>query len=161
MASFSPVRQGLFRCSTALFLEFPQSRPCTTRIWVCTTGWRLALYLCSPGPALGLRVVAYLVSFPRKTAFWEDFPFCPQCPPPPQNRKFYFYRRLAVSDLPLALQDRAIFEGREGRKGAEGGRGVASKAGKKEKGRVKTSQELHFPAPPIENTKPPQRTLPY
>ena len=39
--------------------EFPQSKPCTTRIWACTTGWRLALlYLCSPGPALGLRVVA-------------------------------------------------------------------------------------------------------
>ena len=42
--------------------EFPQSRPCTTRIWACTTGWRLALYLCSPSPALGLRVVAYLVT---------------------------------------------------------------------------------------------------
>ena len=32
-------------------------------IWACATGWRLALYLCSPSPALGLRVVAYLLIF--------------------------------------------------------------------------------------------------
>ena len=38
--------------------------------------------------------------FPRKTAFWTIF-LCPQCrpPPPPQNCKFYFYCRLAVSEL--------------------------------------------------------------
>ena len=29
-----------------------------------STGWRLELYLCSPSPALGLRVVAYLVIRP-------------------------------------------------------------------------------------------------
>ena len=62
MATFSPVRQGLFPCTTALFSEeFPQSRPCTTRIWACTTGSLLAPYLCSPSPALGLRVVVHLV----------------------------------------------------------------------------------------------------
>ena len=52
--------------------EFPQSRPCTTGIWACTTGWRLALYPCSPTPALGLRVVAHLVKtghFP-----WQPIP---------------------------------------------------------------------------------------
>ena len=42
-------------------MDFPQSRSCTTRIWVCTTGWRPRLYLCTPSPALRLRVVAYLV----------------------------------------------------------------------------------------------------
>ena len=36
--------------------------PCSTRIWACTTGRRLALYLCSPSPTLGLWVVVYLVS---------------------------------------------------------------------------------------------------
>ena len=37
--------------------------------------------------------------------------------------------------MPLALQNRAFFEGRKARKGAEkgGGRGVARKGGKKEK----------------------------
>ena len=97
----------------------------------------------------------------RTLRFWEDFPLCPQCPPPPQNRKFYFYCRLAVSDLPLALQNRAFLRGEKGEKVPREERGVASKAGKKEKGGVKTSQELQFPAPPIENAKPPQRTLPY
>ena len=53
--AFFPVVRCFF------WRKFPQSRPCTTRIWACTTGWRLALYLCSPSPALGLRVVAYLL----------------------------------------------------------------------------------------------------
>ena len=35
---------------------------CTTGIWACTTGWRPALYLCTPTPALGLGVVAWLVT---------------------------------------------------------------------------------------------------
>ena len=38
--------------------------------------------------------------FPRKQAFLDDFPLCPQGPPP-QKRKFYFYCRLAVSDTSL------------------------------------------------------------
>ena len=29
-------------------------------------GWRPALYLCSPSPALGLRVVAYLVKVEKE-----------------------------------------------------------------------------------------------
>ena len=37
--------------------------------------------------------------FPRKTAFLGDFPLCPQGPPPLKKRKFYFYCRLAVSEL--------------------------------------------------------------
>ena len=58
-----PCTPGPFSLLYGTFSEeFPQSRPCTTRIWACTTGWRLALYLCSPSPALGLRVVAYLVN---------------------------------------------------------------------------------------------------
>ena len=56
---FSPVRQGRFPCGTALFL---QSRSCTTGFWVCTTGWRPRLHLCTPSPALRLRVVGYLVN---------------------------------------------------------------------------------------------------
>ena len=58
-----PCTPGPFSLQYGTFSEeFPQSRPCTTKIWACTTGWRLALYLCSPSPALGLRVVVYLVS---------------------------------------------------------------------------------------------------
>ena len=34
--------------------------------------------------------------FPRKQAFLGDYPLCPQGPPPPK-RKFYFYCRLAFS----------------------------------------------------------------
>ena len=57
-----PCTPGPFSLQYGPFSEeFPQSRPCTTRIWVCATGWRLALYLCSPIPALGLRVVVYRV----------------------------------------------------------------------------------------------------
>ena len=41
---------------------FPQSRSCTTACWACTTGWHPPLYLCTPSPASGLRVVAYLVT---------------------------------------------------------------------------------------------------
>ena len=37
------------------------------------------------------------VAHPTKNGVLDDFPLCPQCPPP-QNRKFYFYCRLAVSD---------------------------------------------------------------
>ena len=37
--------------------------------------------------------------FPRIEAFWTIFLSAPNSPPPPQNRKFYFYCRLAVSDL--------------------------------------------------------------
>ena len=42
--------------------------------------------------------------FPRKAAFWDDFPLCPYGPPPPppQKRKFYFYWRLAVSEKTFA-----------------------------------------------------------
>ena len=36
--------------------------------------------------------------FPRKTAFLDEFPLCPQNAQPPQKRKFYFYCRLAVSE---------------------------------------------------------------
>ena len=36
--------------------------------------------------------------FPRKTAFWTTFLSAP-ISPPPQNRKFYFDRRLAVSEF--------------------------------------------------------------
>ena len=60
-ATFSPVRRGLFPVVRDFCVSFPQSRPCTTGIWACTTGWRLALYLCTPAPALGLRVVVSLV----------------------------------------------------------------------------------------------------
>ena len=47
--------------------------------------------------------------FPRKQAFLDDFPLCPQKAPPPQKRKFYFYCRLAVSDSCVdgALSERA------------------------------------------------------
>ena len=38
------------------------------------------------------------MTFPTKNSVLDDFPLCPQGPPPPQNRKFYFYCRLAVSD---------------------------------------------------------------
>ena len=63
MATFSPCAPRPFSLQNGAFSEeFPQSRPCTTRIWACTTGWRPALYLCSPSPALGLRVVTYLVN---------------------------------------------------------------------------------------------------
>ena len=41
--------------------------------------------------------------FPRKQAFLDDFPLCPQGPPPPQKRKFYFYCRLAVSECCFSL----------------------------------------------------------
>ena len=41
--------------------------------------------------------------FPRKQAFLEDFPLCPQGPPP-QKRKFYFYCRLAVSERTFAVK---------------------------------------------------------
>ena len=37
--------------------------------------------------------------FPRKIAFLDDFPQCPPGPPPPQKREFYFYCRLAVSEI--------------------------------------------------------------
>ena len=51
-----------FACSMVTpWVSFPQSRSCTTGIWACTTGWRPALYLCTPAPALGLRVVVSLV----------------------------------------------------------------------------------------------------
>ena len=64
MATF-PCTPGPFSLWYGTFSEeFPQSKPCTTRIWACTTGWRLALYLCSPSPALGLRVVACLTEKP-------------------------------------------------------------------------------------------------
>ena len=36
--------------------------------------------------------------FPRKQAFWGDFPLRSPSPPPPQKRKYYFYCRLAVSE---------------------------------------------------------------
>ena len=36
--------------------------------------------------------------FPRKTAFWTIFLSAPHAPSPPQNSKFYFYCRLAVSE---------------------------------------------------------------
>ena len=53
LATFSPVRQGLFPVVRRFFSAgFPQSRSCTTGIWVCTTGWRPRLYLCTPSPAL-------------------------------------------------------------------------------------------------------------
>ena len=51
--------------------------------WACTTGWRLALYLCSPSPALRLRVVAYLVIWganhgvPKETGL--EKPECVHC----------------------------------------------------------------------------------
>ena len=58
-----PCTPGSFSLQYGAFSEeFPQRRLCTTRIWACTTGWRLALYPCSPSPALGLRVVAYLAT---------------------------------------------------------------------------------------------------
>ena len=47
-----------YRCQGVrrFFLKSPhRAGPCTTRIWVCTTGWRLALYLCSPSPCLGVK----------------------------------------------------------------------------------------------------------
>ena len=65
-----PLDARAFPLSYGAFSEeFPQSKPCTTRIWACTTGWRLALYLCSPSPALGLRVVAYIVQEPLNAPF--------------------------------------------------------------------------------------------
>ena len=38
--------------------------------------------------------ILLLWRLPRKTAFLDNFPLCPQGPPP-QKRKFYFYCRLA------------------------------------------------------------------
>ena len=53
---------------------FPKDPFSEPELWVCATGWRLALYLCSPSPALGLGVVADLVakvvhSWVRKVAY--------------------------------------------------------------------------------------------
>ena len=42
--------------------------------------------------------------FPRKQALLDDFPLCPQAPPP-QKRIFYFYCRLAVSDRSFLFRD--------------------------------------------------------
>ena len=40
-----------------------------------------------------------VVAFPtKKNSVLDDFPLCPQFPPPAKNRKFYFYCRLAVSE---------------------------------------------------------------
>ena len=62
----------LFPCTPGPF--FPVVRRCLMKIvphragpvlqefGLATTGWRLALHLCSPSPALGLRVVVYLVT---------------------------------------------------------------------------------------------------
>ena len=47
--------------------------------------------------------------FPQKQAFLDDFPLCPQGPPPPQKRKFNFYCRLAVSDCPRLLAFACVF----------------------------------------------------
>ena len=58
----------------AITTKFLDNRICTLKIWL---SWR----------------------FPRKTAFLDDFPLCPQGPNPPQKCKFYFYCRLAVSEL--------------------------------------------------------------
>ena len=41
-----------------------------------------------------------VVAFPMKTSVLSDFPLCPQSLPP-QNREFYFYCRLAVSERPF------------------------------------------------------------
>ena len=40
-----------------------------------------------------------VVAFPTKNSVLDDFPLCPQGPPPLKKRKFYFYCRLAVSDF--------------------------------------------------------------
>ena len=37
------------------------------------------------------------MTFPRKNSILDDFPLCPQSPPP-KNCKFYFYCRLTISD---------------------------------------------------------------
>ena len=56
LGHFFPCTPGPFSCSTGLFcVSFPQSRSCTTGIWACTTGWRPALYLCTPAPCLGVK----------------------------------------------------------------------------------------------------------
>ena len=39
-----------------------------------------------------------VVATKKKNSVLDDFPLCPQSPPPPQNRKFYFYCRLAISE---------------------------------------------------------------
>ena len=76
LATFSPVHQGLFPVVQRFFCRVPKEQPCTTGIWVCLSGWRLALYLCSPSPAFGLRVVAYLVRSPWGGCRWgrRNFP---------------------------------------------------------------------------------------
>ena len=48
-----PCTPGPFLCSTALFLKNSTEQALCYKKWACTTGWRLALYLCSPSPALG------------------------------------------------------------------------------------------------------------
>ena len=58
-----PLYAGAFFLWYGTFCaSFPQSMSCTTGIWACTTGWRPALYLCTSTHALGLGVVAQLMS---------------------------------------------------------------------------------------------------
>ena len=68
-----------------------------------------------PGSMIGARAMTTLpltikfshskmlfMELPQKNDFLDDFPLCPQCPRPPplqKQRKFYFYCRLAVSEI--------------------------------------------------------------
>ena len=45
------------------------------------------------------KICTFKWRFPRKTAFWTIFLSAPEPPPPRKKLKFYFYRRLAVSDF--------------------------------------------------------------
>ena len=51
-----------------------------------------------------------VVAFPTRNSVLDDFPLCPQGPPPLKNQNFYFYCRLAVSEKVTPLQIRVNFE---------------------------------------------------
>ena len=90
-----------------------------------------------------LMVIFSMGCFPSLTFFYADFGKEFPC------RTFWerSILRLPLSKLcavPLALQNRALFEGRKGRKGAEKGRkrGGQQREQKGKQGRAKTGQKL-------------------
>ena len=54
------------------------------------------------------------MAFPTKKSILDNFPLCPSRPPPPENRKFYFYCRLAFSDRGVLRRSAGFFGGFRG-----------------------------------------------